>query len=365
MSTAHSLMFIAGEASGDANAAELVKSLRAQAPDVQLFGAGGPKMRDAGMELLLDLTEHAVVGLVEVLKNYGTFRRIFNQLLMEVGRRKPDAVVLVDFPGFNLRFAKAVKQRYPQTKVIYYISPQLWAWHASRAKQIERDVDLMLAIFPFEKAWYAAHAPKLHVEFVGHPMIDRFAGEPTGVKRDPKLVLLLPGSREREVLKIWPILARVVDQMPGDVTFVAAAVNEQMAGMMNHPRVTLEVGKAHELMQRAALAITASGTATMECAYFGCPMIVVYKVNWLTYLIGRIVVKVNWLAMPNVIAGRAIVPEFIQGDADPDRIAHTARELLKNDTARGTMQHELAAVVGSLGGPGASDRAAHLIISTT
>ncbi len=356
-------MFIAGEASGDANAAELVKSLRVQAPDVQLFGAGGPKMRDAGMELLLDLTEHAVVGLVEVLKNYGTFKRIFNELLAEVGRRKPDAVLLVDFPGFNLRFAKAVKQRYPQTKVVYYISPQLWAWHASRAKQIERDVDLMLAIFPFEKAWYAAHAPKLHVEFVGHPMIDRFAGEPRAGKRDPKLVLLLPGSREREVVKIWPILAQVVDQMPENVTFVAAAVNEQTAGMMNHPRVTLEVGKAHELMQRAALAITASGTATMECAYFGCPMIVVYKVNWLTYLIGRMVVKVNWLAMPNVIAGHAILPEFIQGDAHPDIITHAARELLKNDITRGTMQHELATVVGSLGGPGASDRAAQLILA--
>jgi lipid-A-disaccharide synthase len=363
VSSAHSLMFIAGEASGDAHAAELIRALLAQAPDVQLFGAGGPKMRDAGMELLLDLTEHAVVGLVEVLKNYGTFKRIFGELLAEVGRRKPDAVVLVDFPGFNLRFAKAIKKRYPQVKVIYYISPQLWAWHASRAKQIERDVDLMLAIFPFEKAWYANHAPKLRVEFVGHPMIDRFAREPRGEKRDPKLVLLLPGSREREVLKIWPIMARVVDQMPNDVTFVAAAVNQQTAAMMNHPRAALEVGKAHELMQRAGVAITASGTATMECAYFGCPMIVVYKVNWLTYLIGRLVVKVNWLAMPNVIAGRAILPEFIQGDARPHLIVDAARALLRNETTRGTMQRELASVVDSLGGPGASARAARFILA--
>ena len=173
MKSSRSLLFIAGEASGDAHAAEVIKCLRAQVPGWEVFGAGGPKMKAAGMESLLDLTEHAVVGLVEVLKNYATFRRIFNGLLAEVKRRKPDAVVLVDFPGFNLRFAKAVKQRHPQTKVIYYISPQLWAWHAGRAKQIERDVDLMLCIFPFEKDWYAKHAPRLKVEFVGHPFADR------------------------------------------------------------------------------------------------------------------------------------------------------------------------------------------------
>ena len=157
-------------------------------------------------------------------------------------------------------------------------------------------------------------------------------------------------------------MAQVVEQMPDDVQFVAAAVNEQMAETMRHPRVKVEVGNAHELMQRATLAITASGTATMECAFYGCPMIVVYKVNWLTYLIGRLVVTVNWLAMPNVIAGREIVPEFIQGDAKPDRIATVAREFLQNSSKREAMQKELATVVSSLGGPGASERAARLIL---
>ena len=176
-----SIMFIAGEASGDAHAAELIKALRAQAPDVRIFGAGGPKMKAAGMELLLDLTEHAVVGLIEVLKNYGKFRRIFWDLVREAENRKPDAVVLVDFPGFNLRFAAQMKKR--GIKVIYYISPQLWAWHANRAKQIERDVDLMLTIFPFERDWYAKHARKLRVEFVGHPFAERIKGEGVGMKR--------------------------------------------------------------------------------------------------------------------------------------------------------------------------------------
>jgi lipid-A-disaccharide synthase len=356
-------MFIAGEASGDAHAAELVKALRAQAPDVNVFGAGGPQMKAAGMELLLDLTEYAVVGLVEVLKNYGNFRRIFWSLVREAEKRKPDAVVLVDFPGFNLRFAAQMKKR--GIKVIYYISPQLWAWHANRAKQIERDVDLMLTIFPFEKDWYAKHAPKLHVDFVGHPMTDRFRmeGEAPAEPRDGRLILLLPGSREREVAKIFPIMARVVDLMPANLKFVAAAVNAQSAAMMKHPRVTVKVGNAQEWMQRAALAITASGTATMECAFFGCPMIVVYKVNWLTYLIGRMVVTVNWLAMPNVIAGREIVPEFIQHDATPQRITSAARLLIGDATERQAMQRELAAVVNSLGGAGASKRAAELILT--
>jgi lipid-A-disaccharide synthase len=354
-------MFIAGEASGDAHAAELIKALRAQSPDIIVFGAGGPKMQAAGMELLLDLTEHAVVGLVEVLKNYNKFRRIFWDLVHEAENRKPDAVVLVDFPGFNLRFAAQMKKR--GIKVIYYISPQLWAWHASRARQIERDVELMLTIFPFEKDWYAKHAPRLKVEFVGHPFAERMRDEGGGMKQEGKLILLLPGSREREVKKIWPIMTQVVERMPSDVAFVAAAVNEQMAAMIRHPRVKVEVGNAQELMQRAALAVTASGTATMECAFYDCPMIVVYKVNWLTYLVGRMVVTVNWLAMPNVIAGRTIVPEFIQGDAKPDRITAVARELLENSSKREAMQKELAAVVSSLGGTGASERAARLVLA--
>lgn len=345
------IMFIAGEASGDAHAAAVIRALPA---GVNVFGAGGPKMQAAGMELLLDLTEHAVVGLVEVLRNYRKFKRIFDQLVAAAERRRPAAVVLVDFPGFNLRFAAQMKKR--GIKVIYYISPQLWAWHASRAKQIARDVDLMLTIFPFEKEWYARHAPRLRVEFVGHPMAER-EEIPKSKTQNPKLVLLLPGSRVKEVEKLWPVMCGAVESLP-DLEFVAAAADERTAGMMRHPRVTVEVGTAREWMRRAALAITASGTATMECAFAGCPMVVVYKVNWLTYLIGRMVVRVNWLAMPNVIAGKAIVPEFIQRAATPVAVAQAVRELLK-DT--GAQRRELAAVVASLGGPGCSARAAQLI----
>ena len=353
-------MFIAGEASGDVHAAEVIKCLRAQAPEMQIFGAGGPRMKAAGMDLSLDLTGHAVVGLVEVLRNYGKFRRIFWRLVREAENRRPDAVVLVDFPGFNLRFARQMKRR--GIKVVYYISPQLWAWHASRAKQIERDVDLMLTIFLFENDWYARHAPKLRVEFVGHPFADRMKDERGAVRAEENLVLLLPGSREREVDRIWPIMQQVVDKLPPETRFVAAVVNESMAARVRHSRVAVEIGKAHECMQRATLAITASGTATMECAFHGCPMIVVYKVNWLTYLVGRMAVTVKWLAMPNVIAGRAIVPEFIQHHARPERIAAAARELLENVSKREEMRQQLAAVVSPLGGAGASTRAAQLLL---
>jgi lipid-A-disaccharide synthase len=352
------IMFIAGEASGDNHAAALIRAL---GTEVQTFGAGGPQMQAAGMELLLDLTEHAVVGIIEALKNYRNFRRLFLQLLAEAKRRQPDAVVLVDFPGFNLRFARAVKRELPRTKVIYYISPQVWAWHSSRAKQIERDVDLMLTIFPFEKAWYADHAPKLRVEFVGHPFVDTLHRDPAA-QREDDLVLLLPGSRDHEVAHIFPILAKVVDLFPPHVRFVAAAVNEATARMIQHPRVTVEIGGAHRWMQRARLTIAASGTATMELAYFACPMVVVYHVNWITYLIGRLVVHVKWIAMPNLIAGRGIIPEFIQEAAQPSVVAQAARELMATGPQRAAMEQALAEVVASLGQPGASDRAAKLIL---
>lgn len=350
------LMFIAGEASGDAHAAAVIRQLP---PDCRVFGAGGPRMKAAGMELVVDLTEHAVVGLVEVLRNYRKFKRIFDQLVAEAEQRRPAAVVLVDFPGFNLRFAAQMKRR--GIKVIYYISPQLWAWHASRARQIERDVDLMLTIFPFEKDWYARHAPRLRVEFVGHPLADRVAEEPVAENRQANLILLLPGSRVKEVEKLWPVFGEVVDRLPG-LDFVAAAADERTAAMMRHPRVKVEVGSARAWMRRAALAITASGTATMECAFAGCPMVVVYRVNWLTYGVGRMVVQVNWLAMPNVIAGKPILPEFIQRAAHADRIVPAVQALLADAASQ---QRELAAVVASLGGPGGSARAARLIVAET
>jgi lipid-A-disaccharide synthase len=353
-------MFIAGEASGDSHASAVIERLRELNPDLEMFGAGGPRMKSAGMELSVDLTEHAVVGFVEVLKHYRTFRRLFNRLVQEAERRRPDVVVLVDYPGFNLRFARQMKKR--GIKVVYYISPQLWAWHASRARQIERDVALMMTIFPFEKDWYAQHAPRLRVEFVGHPFAEKRADRDVDVARQDNLLLLLPGSRVREVTKIFPVMAAVVDQLPDKYECVAVAANPSLATMIRHPRVRVETGNAQHWMRRATVSITASGTATMECAFQGCPMLVVYAVNWLTYRVGRALVRVNWLGMPNVIAGREIVPEFIQENADPERMAAVVMSLLEDTAKRERMSADLESVVKSLGGPGASARAAELVL---
>jgi lipid-A-disaccharide synthase len=205
----------------------------------------------------------------------------------------------------------------------------------------------------------------LKVEFVGHPIKDRIQASEASSQKEQRLVLLLPGSREKEVSKIFPVMAAAIEKMPRDVKFVAAAVNERTAAMMQHPRVEVQIGKAHELMQRASLAITASGTATMECAFFGCPMVVVYKINGLTYLLGKMLVNVNWISMPNVIARREIVREFIQRDATPEAVAMAANELLQNEEKRQQMKNDLARVASSLGERGASRRAAEWILKET
>jgi lipid-A-disaccharide synthase len=367
-----SIFFIAGEASGDAHAADVITAIKVRAPDVHCFGAGGPKMRGAGMELALDLTEHAVLGLVEVLRNYFKFRRFFHQMLDLVAERKPAAVVLVDYPGFNLRFAKALRRRFRdgayRPRVIYYISPQVWAWAERRVRLIERCVNLVISIFPFEKAWYAKRAPQLRVEFAGHPMISRFAGKRVGnpEPRVESVVALLPGSREREVRAHWPILRDAVQNVLRTTKariVVLAATDRIESFLREHGAAEFEISRhGVETLNRATVAIAASGTATLECAYFGVPTVVIYKVAWPTYLVGRMLVKVSHLAMPNVLAGETIYPEFIQHHARPGAIAESALALLQDEARRQRMKIKLAEVIASLGGEGASERAADLVL---
>jgi lipid-A-disaccharide synthase len=367
-----SIFFIAGEASGDAHAADVIRTIKARAPDVHCLGAGGPKMRDAGMELALDLTEHAVLGFVEVLRNYFKFRRFFFQMLDLVAERKPNAVVLVDSPGFNLRFAKALRQRFKsgdyRPKVIYYISPQVWAWAERRVRLIERCVNLLISIFPFEKAWYAQRAPNLRVEFVGHPMVSRFAQARSGIQNQESEITLalLPGSREREVRAHWPILRDAVQGVLLNTKariVVLAASDRTEALLREHGAGLFEISRnGIETLNRATAAIAASGTATLECAYFGVPTVVIYKVAWPTYLLGRMLVKVNHLAMPNVLAGEAVYPEFIQHHARADAIAKATLGLLEDEQRRRRMKLRLAEIIASLGGEGASERAAELVL---
>jgi lipid-A-disaccharide synthase len=393
-------MVIAGEASGDALAAELVRALREIAQErtsfaPRFFGAGGPKMAEAGVELELDLTQHAVVGLFEVLKHYARFRRIFHRLLRLALARKPDAILLVDFSGFNRRFAAALKSAVRSRtgvfhnwdpKIIYYVSPQVWASRPGRARQIERDVDLLLSIFPFEKEWYAARAPALRVEFVGHPIRERYAGFDSkvfqpGLKTDRPLLLLLPGSRRGEINRHLPVMLEAMRQMAGDravsnqadgsrkcvqvrprLIFPDAALQAHARTVCCLDRTDVRVGGLAESLAEADLAIASTGTVTLECAYFRVPTVAIYKTSWSTYQIGKRVVQVKHLAMPNILAGKELFPELIQEAATPEAIAREALALLNDSPRRKAIQQELNHVVESLGEPGAPTRAARSIL---
>ena len=374
---AKTFMLIAGEASGDLLAAELVSALQAELPASTFFGAGGPRMAAAGVNLALDMTQHAVVGLTDVLKNYFKFKRLFEQLLALAIERQPDAVIGVDFGGFNLRFGAAVKawvRKNPEAgwnpKIIQYISPQVWASRPGRAKKLEADYDLLLSIFPFEKVWYSQRAPKLHVEFVGHPMLDRTSPKPvTKPAASGPLVLLLPGSRKSELQRHLPVMfsawERIQTAIP-DSRALMVLPNEplvELARSLGTPAtVKIQTGKLPAALTAATVAIASTGTVTMECAFYGVPTVTLYKTSWLTYEIARRIVTVKSLTMPNLLAGEEVMPEFIQHDAIGYNIAHATVKLLQSEPRRVKIKKRLTQIVSTLGKPGASRRAAAAIL---
>lgn len=391
-------MLIAGDPSGDMLAAELVGALREKvlaesehvSPDVQplrtalapkFFGAGGPKMAAAGVEQVFDLTQHSVIGFAEVLKNLGKFKRLFKQLLRVAIERQPDVIIGVDYGGFNLRFAKAIKKHVRANrsafknwnpKIVQFVSPQVWASRAGRAYTLAENHDLLLSIFPFEKAWYAKRVPKLRVEFVGHPMIGRsLKPEVSGLKSgDAPRVVLLPGSRADEVRRHWPVVAgafellrRKMPTLTGKMILPTKELADAMTSVAIPPGLEIQVSGLTGALAQADVAITKSGTVTMECALHGVPAVVFYKTSWPTYFIGKQIVTVNYLAMPNLIANEVIYPEFVQDAATPENIAAAALELLCDEKRRAAVQRKLAGVIASLGKPGAANRAADAIVS--
>ena len=385
------ILFIAGEASGDTLGAELIAAIREQpgGDDIEFIGAGGPKMEAAGLQPEFDLSEHAVVGIWEVLKNYTKFRRLFQQLVDLATKHEPDAIVLIDYPGFNLRFARAIRKYQTQgggafkewqPKIIAYVSPQLWAWKAGRVTQIAADFDLMLSIFPFEKKWYAERVPEFAVEFVGHPLVDRFPQtrpEDRPPSNNPDLftehpeVLLLPGSRSREVEKHLPAMIEATDIIATKQKIRLRMVlpsEEMLALAKRHiptgTQIDLQIGDLAKALGQAALAIASSGTVTMECAWFRVPTVVLYKTSPPTYAIGKLVVKVPHLAMPNILAGEKLFPEFIQSQASPENLAEAGLRLLQDKTERNRILYGLDQVATQLGEPGAAPRAAQAILAT-
>jgi len=399
-------MLIAGDPSGDLLAAELVGALRNQVvgnstdatADVQplrtalaprFFGAGGPKMVAAGVEQVFDLTQHSVIGFAEVLKNLGKFKRLFKQLLHVAIQRQPDVIIGVDYGGFNLRFAKAIKDHVRthrsafenwDPKLVQFVSPQVWASRAGRAYTVAENHDLLLSIFPFEQAWYAQRVPRLRVEFVGHPMVGRGAkSEIRNPKSEIRNVVLLPGSRTDEIRRHWPLLLTTAVKICNEVkcSFRAIFPNQILAEAARSAEAValaevlhdqgggleIQVGSLTNALAEADLAITKSGTVTMECALHGVPAVVFYKTSWPTYFIGKQIVTVKYLAMPNLIADEAIYPEFVQQTATPENIAAAALALLRDEKRRAAVQRKLAGVIALLGKPGAPQRAADAVLS--
>jgi len=369
------LAIIAGESSGDTHAVALMRSLRELQPGIRFSGKGGPKMeaeaKASGGSLDNWIAEAAVLGLWDVLRHYSYFKKKFSVLLDELTANPPEAVILVDYPGFNLRLAKAIRKRRIPTKIIYYISPQVWAWNRRRIPEMARALDLMICIFPFEQKIYASSG--LPTIFAGHPMAGELQAVPT-TERDPLLLGLFPGSREREVRKIFPVLAhaaRLVAQSRPEIRCAAAAATqahaELMRDMASEAGVEMEIstGASRDLMRRAGAGIVCSGTATLEAACLGLPYALIYKVATLTYEVGIRVIRVPYLGIVNILAGQSVVREFIQHAATPGALADEALRLLNSTEARDRLSHELSAVVSTLGGRGeysAAERAAHAVI---
>ena len=384
-------MLIAGEPSGDALAAELVKALKLElgishAPRTthhapQFSGAGGAKMAEAGVELAFDMTQHSVIGLWEAVKNYGKFKRLFDQLVALAFERRPDVIVCVDFSGFNRRFARQIRWELEvrrathgnwKPKIVQYISPQVWASRPGRAKAMARDFDLLLTIFPFEKPWYAERVPGLRVEFVGHPAVDRFNVERStlDVERSTSSLLLLPGSRIGELKRHLPVMLETLETIRASKPEVCARMvlpNESLAQLARSfsPPANLEIqiGGLAEALAQATIAIASTGTVTMECAFFGVPTVALYKTSWSTYQIGKRIIQVRYLAMPNLLANESIFPEFVQHVATAENIGHAALDLLNDSSRREAIRAKLMKVVQSLGGPGASQRAARAVLN--
>jgi lipid-A-disaccharide synthase len=372
MVTMSTIYFVAGEASGDEHGAALMRALRELISNLDFAGRGGPKMRAVAGDVFINWSDSAaVVGLWEVVKRYGYFREQFQNALREIASINPDAVVLIDYPGFNLRLARALRKRSPKLKIIYYISPQVWAWNRGRIGQMARFLDLMLCIFPFEAELY--NKSGLRTVFVGHPMIENLARLRTGEERQSNLIGLFPGSRAREVRKIFPIMmeaAREIVSQRAEMRFEVAAASEPLAleiqqmlgsASLREP-VRIVRGDAAGTMQRAFAGMVASGTATLEAAYFRLPFILIYKVSWPTYFAARLVLKTKHLGMPNVLAGREIIPEFIQHEARPDTISKAVVKLTNDQAARDVMTSEFDAIIAELGESGASTKAARVIV---
>lgn len=367
------IFFLAGEQSGDLHGSLVIRHLRRIEPDVKVTGIGGPMMQEAGMNCLHSSDELAVIGFVEVLKNIRHLFSILHDVREFFVKERPDMVVLIDYPGFNQRVADIARKL--GIYVLYYITPQVWAWHASRVKKITRLIDEAVVVFPFEvDIWKKANA---RVKWFGHPLVGiaQPSSPPEQLKEDlglkeKNIVSLLPGSRSQEIYYILPSLldaAEMVLKAKPDTRFLLPAANTiDDSRFLEHLKdrnlpITLLRSQTYDAIAVSDLCLVASGTATLETAIIGTPMIIVYRVNWLTSLISKFIIQAQHIGLPNVIANKRIVPEFIRAEFTPEQIAKEAIEILDSPERKQKIHQELLKVRQSLGEPGASRRvAAHI-----
>lgn len=373
------IFIVAGEASGDLHGADLTRALVTLDPEVTVVGMGGEQMRRAGVRLLIDAGDLAPVGLTDVLPRLSALWRAFWQLRRSLGVERPNLLLLIDFPDFNMLLARV--SRRIGIPVLYYVSPQVWAWRRGRIQTLKRLVEKMLVIFPFEEAFYREAA--VPVAFVGHPMLDRLREVPSreearrelGCGDSDLIVGLLPGSREGEVRQHLPVLkesvAHIARTAPETRFLLAVAgslpprlVETLLQG--SNSRIRLVQGQTYQVMRAADLLITASGTATLEAGLLGTPMIIVYRVSQITWWVGKLVVEFPYLGigMVNLVSGTRVVPELLQTNFTPERVAKTALELLHSPEALAAIRQKLQEVRGRLGEEGASVRAAQEVLKT-
>ncbi len=366
-------MMVAGEASGDLHGGALAEALFALDRNLEIVGFGGGAMREAGVDIRYDIEQLGIVGLIEVLYHFNEILAAYQKALTLL-TDQVQVLVLIDFPDFNLRLAKAAKGL--GIPVVYYVSPQIWAWRSGRIKMIAERVDRMLVILPFEEKIY--RQAEVPCEFVGHPLLDEF--EKKGLERKekttrpistPPTLALLPGSRKREVSVLLPLMLagteRLVRDFPGLQILIPAAPSlpeDFISDLVASSPLPVKIlkGGVYEAFSASDLALVASGTATLQGALAGTPMVVIYKISWISYWIARVLVQVKSMSLANIIADAPFIPELIQSEVTPIRIAQELTRLLKDDTAREAMRRELHTVAGRLGQAGASQRAAQAVL---
>lgn len=368
------ILISAGEASGDLHAGAVTRAIKQLSPEAEVFGMGGDCLRKAGGEVLFDIKDHSIMGFVEVLKRLPDIWKLRSAFIDLMDSRKPDVLLIIDYPGFNLRLAKLAKKR--GIKVVCYIAPQVWAWRTSRAAGVAKVTDKIACIFPFEYDLYKSYGAD--IEFVGHPLVDTVqvsmskaeAEKLAGKRQGHPLVLLMPGSRNMEIQRLLPVMltaAKILKRRLPEIDFAmpraATIARDMLAGYIREAgvEVRLTEGYTYDVMSVADIAIVTSGTVTLEAALCGLGCEILYKSSPVSFWIAKQVVKIPNIGLPNIVAGRQIEPELLQDDCTPEKIAATALELLEPERfAR--LQRDLQEVKEKLGEPGAVKRVAELVL---